>query len=532
MWVFLQGCCQRLMHDKFTPRHSLISFLCIAAAAIGHAAETPAPTATATEPGTEVQAPQEPLTGPEEAAPGPPETAATEQSAPESAEPAIELPAPGPGTPALGLPQLMRPEPLTAAELQLEYSHYADIGSWEEAMKPAREHIQLLQEQFGDQAPELSEPLLDLGIAQHHIGDHVGAEQSYQRAIEIIQTDNGNLARELAGPTKGLGDVYYSAGAYELADRTYEHGKQLVRQNDGLYDIEQIEMIDAQTLASIALGDWEQADRRQHQAFSVAEHYYGPDNPQLLPSLSKLADWYYTDRRYAMARPLYKRAVEIIESNYGENSPELIAPLRAIAESYQREPNEILEIGVWRNREGRGRIFLNRAAELANASDDVSDLERALTTVALGDWYMVFNYQPDRGMEYYHEAIRMLQELPEGETEIQRLFGEPVQLHYQPPPDPYVEIQGGYVFVSQSARVQGTITVEYDVGPTGRVEDIRVVEVDPPGWIERRMMGSVADTRFRPRFVDGVPVRANGLRLEHEFDYPEQNNDLRNARDE
>ncbi len=71
-----------------------------------------------------------------------------------------------------------------------------------------------LLEDVAEQAPGLSAPLIDLGVAQHRLGDLEAAEAALKRALEV----NPNHPIAL----NELGIVYRKTGRFEDARRSYE----------------------------------------------------------------------------------------------------------------------------------------------------------------------------------------------------------------------------------------------------------------------------------------------------------------------
>jgi hypothetical protein len=61
--------------------------------------------------------------------------------------------------------------------------------------------------------------------------------------------------------------------------------------------------------------------------FQAAEKRLGNQSPELLPVIYDLADWYERWGTTGEARPLYRRAFEIIEKAYGSDDLRLVGPV-------------------------------------------------------------------------------------------------------------------------------------------------------------------------------------------------------------
>ena len=79
-------------------------------------------------------------------------------------------------------------------------------------------------------------------------------------------------------------------------------------------------------------------------------------------------------------------------------------------------------------------------------------------------------------------------------TQLDREF---VPLSRQPPQYPYQAVRRG---------TEGWVRVSFEVTRTGTVEDVVVLESDPPGVFDRAAIKAVYRWRFKPRMVNGSAV--------------------------
>ena len=69
-----------------------------------------------------------------------------------------------------------------------------------------------------------------------------------------------------------------------------------------------------------------------------------------------------------------------------------------------------------------------------------------------------------------------------------------------------VKIQPLYPMRAQRRMIEGFVTVEFLVTTTGQVEQIKIIEAEPPGVFEKNVIESVSKWRFKPGTVQGIPV--------------------------
>ena len=87
----------------------------------------------------------------------------------------------------------------------------------------------------------------------------------------------------------------------------------LSRNTDGLFNISQVEFIDALIDAYAATGRFAEAEKESLYAMRVEEAAYGRSSVKLLDRLDKLARWYENDRRYTSERNIYERSLAILQ---------------------------------------------------------------------------------------------------------------------------------------------------------------------------------------------------------------------------
>lgn len=65
-----------------------------------------------------------------------------------------------------------------------------------------------------------------------------------------------------------------------------------------------------------------------------------------------------------------------------------------------------------------------------------------------------------------------------------------------------------YPMNAKRRNIEGWVRVRFVVDEDGEVDDVTILDEDPPGVFDRAVIDCVSDWRFRPGTVGGVPVRS------------------------
>lgn len=380
-----------------------------------------------------------------------------------------------------------------------------DIDGRVVSMDEARLKVAAAEREHGHDSLELVEPLLDLAAAKARAGDFVAAAGDFAEAVRLVETLRGAMDRRLLEPLRGLGLSANAAGEYARGAEALERALHVMRIHNGLYHIEQRELLDALSQSYVGLGRGEDAEFRQRAALQLAEREYGADNFRILPAVSALADWYHDQGFFPQERLLLEREIELLEAARGKSDPSLVGPLRALALSYRLAYDPLPE----------GERALKRALEI-HALHPEDRGSHAETLIAIGDWYLVFRERM-RAFDLYAEAYSLLAGDAAAAGRLDELFGSPVPLFYLQPRPPEIDENALPEDVAQ-----GFVLVEYAVSPIGRVVDIELIESDPPGVMDHRVVQALRGAQYRPRIAGGEPVFTSGLRLRNTFAFNEQ----------
>jgi len=399
-----------------------------------------------------------------------------------------------------------------------------------EARDAAQQVVDLSEKSFGADTLEMVIPLTNLATCQVRLQSYSEAERNYLKAVKIVEMREGGLSRRILNPLLGLGALYYAAQQYDRSIDVLRRAVDTSRKLDGLFNMDQLNLVQVLIDTYVALDMVEDAEREQQYALRLSESLYGPHDLRLLPALDRLAQWREYTGRYRLARQAHSRALDLVRRKAGKRDARIVAPLRGIARTYRMEflygtyeedeqlqsmstsingpmgVSPVLAAQEPRRLASRldpdGLDALRVAVGILEDQPDAAGL-RAETLLDIGDWQQLSN--DFSGAQKTYRAAWDAYMLP-GDPGIE-VMQKPVQIYYKPP--------------STSARRESTetreiarhdIEVSFTVRSDGRISDVRTVSSNAPDQAKSVEI-AVRRARYRPAFVNGTPVEARDQRL-------------------
>jgi hypothetical protein len=355
-------------------------------------------------------------------------------------------------------------------------------------------------------------------------------ERAYQEAIAEIESSEGAYAEGLSESLYSLALSLQSQGRHAEAIKLFRRGVHLTRINEGLYCAQQIPLLQGEIASHIAAQNYAVADERQHYLYRVQMRSLGSGDA-LTDALTQQAKWQYSAYQLDQGpaaythlmtmRDLYQQAMQDVIAREGEKSPKLLPPLNGMLQAQylisgyewresdqvfreeQRLNEPLLRFKAYSAESyEQGSAILEAIAgiEQQHGAQDGTALARNL--VMLGDWHL-WNGRTKAAWQAYREAETELTRAGDAQTQIQRLFGEPVAL-----PD-----------IAELSPLPPTVAVEqadvllaFGVSEDGRVRDLeRMDENEADDRQASRLMRQLRRTTFRPRFEAGQPVETEKL---------------------
>jgi hypothetical protein len=364
----------------------------------------------------------------------------------------------------------------------------------------------------------------------------------FERQLSRLEAEGGPYADTLAEPLADLARLHRRSGDIVQAQKVYQRALHVVRINDGLYSERQVPILRELFETYRMTGDMATLDARYDYFFRL----YGSGQPPFTPLRLGAALEYLRWQREALRLELDQQDSDRLLALYSLNDrmledinadPSVDYPgYRALVLSQVRNLylllsryDPVLEPGgrssqymmpttVWDEQdlsqhrlEALQRSALSRGRDLlggliARTPQDQPDA-LAGAWLELGDWNQ-WNDSRNDALAAYRQVESLLRD--SGELSLlQQWLGEPVELpangaFWQPRPT-----------VGQAQAV--VVQAQYDVSATGRAENIEasaVHEADEGKAVKLRR--NLAQTRFRPRIVNGEPEA--GLHLQRDYE--------------
>lgn len=481
----------------------------------------------------------------EEPAPIPAQSA-PEATAPQATAPAsvpAQLPdATSPQVPGKPAPQKQQLKILaqdSRLEAYAQFRQLYEASRFDEALPYAKRVVEL-SEADPERDHELPIAYNNLGATQYQLGDYPAAEASYHKSLELLEATQGISSRRLIVPIAGLGAVHAARDQHKEAADLFDRALAVSRRADGLFNLNQLPLIEQAADSRYAFSDFGGAEREHMYALRIAEQNFGYGDARTIPPLLELATFYEGLREFIAARMMYLRARDVaLTQNPGYSAPAVKA-LCGIARThrlqYTMDPESLDSQQPARDevtgemigkvyRESRvpppsannsGLKAAQSALELLRKTPDPPKDLMTETLIELGDWYQATS-RPVISMPYYSEAAGIF----DAQEAVDPLAGNPLKtprmVFYRPP----VSASRGLNTLSGQYTIRKAV-FSFLVSDVGAPELITVVSTtmnEDQLALTRR---SVQKAIYSPRFTDGKPVSTAGVTFTGEW-YEELN---------
>lgn len=377
------------------------------------------------------------------------------------------------------------------------------------------------EERFGKESAELVNPLTNLGTVAYRSGDFVAAEAAYQRAVRLIDGQLSGADRRLVRPLQGLGETWLAAGKSNEAAAALKRAVDLSRNLDGLYNLEQLDLVDALIEALEGADRLTEAEREHQNAFRVVETAYGKKDLRLVEPLDRYARWYETVGRYATARGLHARALQLAEELSPTKPVVGVPALRGLARTWLLEalygpevepttagPEMSDGTELFAPNAGAGRLnndgerALRFALAILDAQKPIDTALRSEVLAQLADWHLIAG-NLNRANGLYADAWKALDATPE-----QRKWLEaPRLLFYRAPATAASRLRPA----DPSEYVAREVRFRIRVGRDGKIIESTVESSDAPEATQKSAAFALRRARYAPRLENGEPAESEGV---------------------
>jgi len=426
--------------------------------------------------------------------------------------------------------QVLRPDEDRRVETYERFRGLFDAGKYEEAL-PLAQSLVRLTEAADPQHEELPTAYNNLGVVQFRVGNLEAAESSFDTALEMLEKTEAISSRRLISPLAGLGAVYAASGQPARAADVLHRAIAISRRANGLFNVDQLELIEALVAAYETLGNLEGIERERRYELQIVQQAYGHDDPRTLPAVTRFAEWLEKTDRWSAARVYWAKAVEIGMREGGGRNAATINGLLGIARShrlqYVRDPESLSQptgnldpltgrpdpLSISQERVGLVRLDSEgeeaalQALEILDTTTSPPPLLLSSTLMELGDWYMT-EHKPDKAIPYYQRAWPLLRDsVADGQP---NPLLQPRPLHYRTPAAAVRNLTR-----ARALTVARPVEFSLTVTPTGETADVTLVGVAPEGQVAQ-IRRALERAWFSPRFEDGMPVTTSAYRfVEH-----------------
>jgi tetratricopeptide (TPR) repeat protein len=420
-----------------------------------------------------------------------------------------------------------------------------DARKYPDALSLAGTLVTLTEEQYGASDRSLTNPMCNLATTQYRLRDYKKAEDTYLRAIKIVEDSGGGADRALLRPLHGLGATYFATHQYEDAALILKRALDLSRNLDGLFNVEQMSILDPLIDSLVALNRLDEAERALDYAIRVAETAYGKSDLHVQKPLERSARWQEKMGRYPTARVLYARALQIAEQAGPGAAINTVEPLEGIARTFRLEfvnsdadksdtsdvhaaasqADPAVQNAQRLNPDGERAILM--ALKAIDKTEPVDHVRRGGAFVELGDWYLSSDLL-NRGLAAYRRAWKEFAlggagtggsttggSATEGTATGGSTSGgsamplaAPRQLAYRAPLASVSRAKS-----DRDNLEEHFVEVSFTVTREGRTNDVITVETDATPAQQKSVMSAIRRARYAPRLENGDPVETTGVRF-------------------
>ena len=339
--------------------------------------------------------------------------------------------------------------------------------------------------------------MLERGREQRDLAQLEEAQASYLEGIGQLTADVGADSPALIEPYTELARIYLLSDRPLEAITVLETARGVSQRNHGLFNLEQVPLLDEMARAYLQMGNTVEAQNLQRERLNVALRRFGEDDPRTIPYRNRLADYYDRSRMRLLAREEYEAVLAIQRETFGENDGRLLIPLSQMT---------AIDIRLGNTRSARGQMV-----RVLESTANATPPQRASALAVLGDWELVRN-RIEAAQGRYRQAYEALQ--TEQPSLAEEFFAAPRFIDFIPP------ATAADWRANPDSYAWGHIEAQFQVSGNGKATNIVIADANPPLLMDALYARRLAEARFRPRLVDGAPTPTAGVSYRHDFRFP------------
>lgn len=365
----------------------------------------------------------------------------------------------------------------------------------------------------------------------------------YLSMIDDIESHYGPYSDQLPQHLVSLGLSLQQNKEHEAAIEIFKRAMHLHRINEGLYNANQVAILEHAVNSQIALRQWSTVNDHYQYIKWLHQRTDGENSLIMLPTIQNLSKWHLEaamndaeGKRFfhlSRAHDLLILSTDIIYKHKDQHDLQLVTNLRDLttanyflhqfsnqsesqlrsASASSRDDNKSqkkrLE-GYTFGNFNRGRSAIEHIVTIYEHTPNQDPLDYYKARLELADWHLLFDKRNTAQSLYESIYNDMLADEVITET-INEIFSQPVVL-----PSKYFD--GQHIRTKEQVK-EAYVLVRYDVTNYGRTRNIEIKESSPAD--DRLLRSSVYRTlkqaRFRPRFVNGEAMYTEGLTHKYVF---------------
>lgn len=366
--------------------------------------------------------------------------------------------------------------------------------------------------------------------------------ENYRQAIEEVEEHFGPYDSQLPQHLTSLGLSYQQQGEHAQAVEIFERALHIQRIGGGLYDLNQVPILEEIIESNVARGRWDEASNNHQYLYWLHRRNYDENDPRMLPVIDKLSHWHLNSYSVTSssglayhlinAHQLFTNAVSIISTHYGDNDLRMVDALRGLtasnyylatynasqqfsAASYTPDDNQnpasrVLLGQYIMNSYRSGRDAITRMRDIYSNSPEAPPAAEIGAQIELADWNMLFD-RSNTAIAMYQQAYNDLVTYEDHAALTKDYFGEPKALPNLP------LFKGNLNTVNEDVDY---VLVNFSVSEHGRAKNIKIIESFPENNVRNRIRvrQSLKAAKFRPRFDNGSPVTTE--EITHRYVFP------------
>jgi len=380
-------------------------------------------------------------------------------------------------------------------------------------------------------SPEHLNALLNLGSTQYQLGNYAGAVDTFSTATTQATEQFGDNSPRTVSPLRGLGMALLAQQRPAEAAPILARAVSLSRRTQGLFNDEQAAIAIPLVAAYQQLGLFTEAEREHQYAYRGAEVHFGTRDLRLLPAIDRLARWYEETSRPAQARMLHRRAFTLATEPKKTSASGAVRALIGVARTYfveyrdGPEVQESMDSGTASFRfstqnaampqpgntyylDPQAERALQLAIEIADRAQHARLQEEAVTSY--GEYLLLDGKAAAAEKQFARAALLRAARTAAGL--VSALEPDPLAT-----PRPLLVRKPIFARRNEQAPSEDvdlhTTVVKVTVTPQGTVTQPTIVSSDLSNTHQRQWTGALERSVYRPRYVDGKAVTAEGVEV-------------------